>query len=404
MTMISVAEAANLVLAQAVGFGIETIPFLSAAGRRLACDIVADRDLPPYDRVTMDGIAIRGAAFTAGKRSFVVRATIAAGDTPVQIDSDGDCIELMTGCALPAGTDTVVRYEDIEIDGGIATIVANTIKPGANVHRRGTDKHAGETVVPVNTLVDAAVISMAASVGQADLQVWKLPRVAIVSTGNELVDVQDTPGPYQIRRSNSYAIHTVLQQLSIAADMVHIPDEPSESTQRLGSLLSQYDAIILSGGVSMGRFDYVPQALTALGVQMLFHKVSQRPGKPFWFGVYPVGGKAVFAFPGNPVSAFLCLYRYFIPWLKAGTGHADTRIPVAVLAADYIFQPPLTYFLQVHLSVSEAGQLFATPVEGHGSGDFSNLVLANAFMELPAEITNFKKGDIYPVWPFKPVF
>jgi molybdopterin molybdotransferase len=396
--MTTVQEATQIINAQVRDYGTELVAIEHAMGRTLAEDILTDRELPPYDRVTMDGITISYAAFESGTCSFHIKATMAAGDTPVGIGNSGECIELMTGCALPDGTDTVVRYEDVNIADGVATITIGSLKKGQNIHRKGSDKKQLELVVPIGTLIDASVISMAASVGKSNLLVKKLPRVIIISTGDELVGIDEQPTPYQVRRSNSHAIHAVLLQHNIDAAMAHIPDDAVMTEATIRNCLSAYDVVILSGGISMGKFDHVPQALEALKVQALFHKVAQRPGKPFWFGTH-ANGAVVFAFPGNPVSAFMCMHRYLIPWLK--NGHQTSTH--AVLDADFSFAPALQYFLQVRLEVSPEGQLVATPIEGNGSGDFSNLLQANAFMELPAEQSNFRKGEAYPIWPFKPI-
>ncbi len=398
-----VADAERIILDHSRRYGIEQLPLDAAVGRILAGDIAADRDLPPYDRVTMDGIAIGYAAWEQGRRDFPIQATMAAGDNPVALTSDEGCIELMTGCALPEGADAVVRYEDVTIQDGVAIITSTNIRKGANIHRKGTDKTQGATVLAAGARVDASVISMAASVGMATLPVCVLPRVVIISTGDELVDVADVPTPYQVRRSNGYAIRAALQEYRVVADMLHITDEPMIMKEKVADCLAKYDAVILSGGVSMGKYDHVPAALEALGVTCHFHKVQQRPGKPFWFGSRGADGPVVFAFPGNPVSAFLCVYRYFIPWLQACLHARPHDKKYAVLAADISFLPELQYFLQVVVRIDPNGILEATPVEGNGSGDFSNLLQANAFMELPAEIANFKKGDVYPIWPFKPI-
>lgn len=390
-----------MILAHARSFGMEELPFDRAMGRVLATDIVADRDLPPYDRVTMDGIAIRYVAFEAGIRSFRIKATMAAGDTPVDIDHDDECIELMTGCALPATTDTVVRYEDLDIKDGTATITIDTIRPGVAIHRRGRDKRQGDVVVPSGAVVDATVISMAASVGQATVMVRRPPRVVVISTGDELVDVYKTAGAYEIRRSNSYAIRAALQPYGIEAGIKHMNDNAAIMRQQLGECLAIYDVVILTGGVSAGLYDHVPGALQALGVEELFHKVQQRPGKPFWFGKYGSSGALVFAFPGNPVSAFMCTYRYLIPWLQASLYDVPERPVYAMLGAHITFTPQLRYFLQVRVAVGDSGQLVAMPIEGNGSGDHANLVDANAFMELPEDINEHEHGAIHRIWPFK---
>lgn len=399
--MVNVAQAEQIIAQQTRDYGTEYLGYELAMSRMLAEDLIADRDLPPYNRVTMDGIAILFSGFAKGGRSFEVVATQAAGDKPAAITADSQCIEIMTGAALPDTVDTIVRYEDLSIESGTATILIETIKRGQNVHTQGKDKKQGDVVALAGQIVTPAIISMAASVGESRLAVKKLPRVVVVSTGDELVGIDETPNPYQIRRSNSYTIKAALQQYSIEPDLIHIPDDPDATFNQLQSALANYDVLLLSGGVSMGKYDYVPSALGRLGVAPGFYKVQQRPGKPFWFGAH-AAGQLVFAFPGNPVSAFLCLYRYFIPWLS-GIGGSNAKPLYAELAADLTFKPQLQYFLQVHVSVSEAGMLVATPLDGNGSGDFSNLVAANAFMELPLEITTFTAGSVYRIWPFKPI-
>jgi molybdopterin molybdotransferase len=184
--------------------------------------------------------------------------------------------------------------------------------------------------------------------------------------------------------------------------MLHIPDDPEATKQNILQCLHNYDVILLSGGISMGKFDYIPQALKELEVTQVFHKVAQRPGKPFWFGKHD-NGVVVFAFPGNPVATFMCLHRYFLPWLQASTG-LNSKPPVyAVLNKDVIFNPQLSYFLQIKLNFSEQGQLLANPIEGNGSGDFANLADTDAFMELPLNKNEFKKGEVYPIWSFNPL-
>lgn len=402
--MVSVAEAEHIILIEARDYGTESVPFGQASGRILAEDITADRDLPPCNRVAMDGIAIRYDAFASGLRSFRIKAVQAAGDGPMDIAQQDDCIEIMTGAALPGSTDTVVRYEDVTIDNGMATINAELIKKGQNIHSRGKDKRAGEVVIKAGLRVDATVISMAASVGRGLLPVKKLPRTVIISTGDELVDTDEQPLPHQIRSSNSHTIKAVLQQHRITPDILHIKDDAATTKEKIAACLWQYDVLILSGGISMGKFDFVPQVLEELGVNKLFHKVKQRPGKPFWFGKHG-NGTLVFAFPGNPVSAFMCLHRYLIPWLLTGQiPNSKFSTPTfAILEKDITFNPSLQYFMQVKVSMNEQAQLIATPAEGNGSGDFANLIDSNAFMELPLEQSNFKKGEVYRIWPFKQI-
>ncbi|HEY9535800.1 MAG TPA: molybdopterin molybdotransferase MoeA [Mucilaginibacter sp.] len=397
--MITVQQAEKLILENTRNYGNEIVLFDEALGRVLAEEIKTDRDLPPFNRVTMDGIVVKYAAIAQNIKTFKIKATQAAGDVPIEIDADDECIEIMTGAALPKSVDTVIRYEDIEINDGKATILGDNIKQGQNLHLKGSDKQKGEIILTPGRLITPAVISLIASVGETELRVKRIPRVVILSSGDELVDVSDTPSPYQIRRSNSYMLQAMLAQQGIKGSIRHVPDDEAIIKQQLGLCLQHYDVILLSGGISMGKFDYIPQALRDLYVEEIFHKVQQRPGKPFWFGKHG-NGVVVFAFPGNPVASFMCMQRYFVPWLNASLAIQSKETVYAVLADDFKFQPSLEYYLQVKLHYSKEGQLLATPVVGNGSGDFANLADTDAFVELPSDKTTFKKGEVYKIWPF----
>jgi molybdopterin molybdotransferase len=191
----------------------------------------------------------------------------------------------------------------------------------------------------------------------------------------------------------------VLGTWGLTPDLLHLPDDPAAIEATLGSCLKKYDVLLMSGGVSMGKFDHLPEVLEKIGVRKLFHKVSQRPGKPFWFG--RSDSTVVFAFPGNPVSSFMCLHRYFQPWLRVSQGLQAIENQYAVLAEDYFFKPDLTYFLQVKLAAGQDGCLLATPVTGQGSGDLANLVDTDAFLELPIDRQDFKAGEVFPVWIYR---
>ncbi|MBB6109604.1 molybdopterin molybdochelatase [Mucilaginibacter lappiensis] len=397
--MTTVEEAEKLILAQLRDYGTESLPFEQTVGRVLAEAIKADRDLPPFNRVTMDGIAVNYQSIVSGILSFNIKATQAAGDEPVAISHPEECIEIMTGAVLPVSVDTVIRYEDVEITSGLALVKVQDIKKGQNLHLQGVDKKEGDVLASIGQMVTPAIIGLAASVGKTHLLVKKLPRVVIISSGDELVEVDQTPAPYQIRKSNGYTIKAVLQKQGLQSDMIHIPDDPEITRQQIQHCLQNYDVLLLSGGISMGKFDYIPQALEDSAVKKIFHKVAQRPGKPFWFGVH-ANGNLVFAFPGNPVATFMCLYKYFLNWLRATLGTTEQSPVYAVLAKDFQFQPPLQYFLQVKLQSNPHGQLMAWPIEGNGSGDFANLADTDAFLELPLERTDFKAGEVFRVVKF----
>ncbi|MEO8885997.1 MAG: molybdopterin molybdotransferase MoeA [Mucilaginibacter sp.] len=397
--MITVEEAEKLIAETITDFGAEIVPFELSVGRVLAETIITDRDLPPFNRSSMDGIAISYNVIEKGVKTFKIKAVQAAGDQPVDIDDGEECVEIMTGAALATTVNTVVRYEDVEIQNGYATITTSPIKKGQNIHRQGADKKKGDIILLPGRVVDAAVINSIASVGEAEIRVKRHPRVVIISSGDELVDVAAKPSPYQIRKSNSYTMQAILSSQGITAAMLHIPDDADSTKKNIQQCLHSYDVILLCGGISMGKFDYIPQALKELEVTQVFHKVQQRPGKPFWFGKHD-NGVVVFAFPGNPVATFMCMHRYFMPWLQLSNGQTVKPPVYAVLNEDFIFKPQLQYFLQVKLNFNQQGQLLAMPIEGNGSGDFANLADTDAFMELPSEKSEFKMGEVYRIWPF----
>ena len=189
-----------------------------------------------------------------------------------------------------------------------------------------------------------------------------------------------------------------MRELGWKGDQYHLRDEPATMASVFGKIIHEYDVLLISGGVSRGKFDFIPGALEAAGVQKLFHQVSQRPGKPFWFGRSPQG-KIVFALPGNPVSTYMCFYRYITPWLWQSMG-VEVSEATVVLAEDFTFTPQLTYFLQVRVSI-ERGRLMAYPQAGGGSGDFANLKHVDGFIELPQDRSQFQAGDVFSYFPFR---
>ncbi|WET49787.1 molybdopterin molybdotransferase MoeA [Chryseobacterium indologenes] len=398
MEMITVQQAEDIILSQANDFGREYIAYDHALGRILDEDLIADRDLPAFDRPTVDGIAIRYNAYEKGIRSFSIKAVQSAGEPSVPIDSETECIEIMTGAALDASLDTIIRYEDLSINNGIASITID-IKKGQNIHLKGRDKKEGEVLVKAHQVITPAIIGIAASIGKTTIAVKKYPKIIIISTGDEMVSPESIPSPYQLRRSNGVTIQSVLKNFHIETDTLHLNDDYEAIKKELSRCIHEYDVLLMSGGVSMGKFDYLPQVCEELGVEKLFHKIKQRPGKPFWFGKNQ-HNKLVFAFPGNPVSVFMCLHRYFIPWLEKSLEISGNSSQFAVLQNDIEVPFSLQYFVQVKLGTNQLGQLTAESVHTNGSGDFSHLADTNAFMELPLEKDSFKKGEVYKIWKY----
>jgi molybdopterin molybdotransferase len=393
---ISVEEAEKIILSKTKGFGMEKVPLLSALNRVLAEDIFADRDFPPFDRVTMDGIALNSKAYNLGQRIFHIEAIQYAGDEAKALTNETNCIEVMTGAVLPAGTDSVIRYEDVKIKDQNAELAVD-IKMQVNIHRKGSDAKSGTLLLPKGKKLQAGDLGVLATVGKSEVCVQKLPKIAIITSGDELVPVADVPLPHQIRTSNVYAIHGLIQDLALEVAHFHLLDSLSISIERLGVLSQEYDVLVISGGVSKGKKDHIPEALVSIGIEKHFHKVKQRPGKPFWFGSNE--NAVVFALPGNPVSSFMCAVRYLLPFLKKSVGQ-DTDKSFAFLDSDINFTPALTYFAQVRV-YNERGVLKASPVEGGGSGDLANLSKSRAFIELPqSQSSSYLKGDIFRIWSF----
>jgi molybdopterin molybdotransferase len=375
-----------------------SVSLADAIGRVLSEPVKADRDLPPFDRVAMDGIAIAFTQWSSGARQFVVEDMQAAGDAQKKLHNESNCLEVMTGAILPEGTDTVIRYEDISIVSGIATVKASEIKQRQNIHVQGSDAKKDDVLLDPGIILSPAEIAVLASVGLGNVDVLSMPSTAIVATGDELVEIETEPEPHQIRRSNTYALYAAMKQMQWPATQYHLPDRKDFLEASLQTILANHDVLVLSGGVSKGKFDHIPEVLEQLGVKKLFHQVSQRPGKPFWFGVSPKG-KIVFALPGNPASTFMCFYRYVKPWLLKSLG-LDRGEVMAALATDFRFEPSLTYFLQAQV-FNDGGKLMAYPQAGGGSGDFANLKNVDGFLELPMGQTDFKAGEVYPFIPFR---
>ena len=395
--MVSVEEAESIILSNLFKPKIIKADIEHAEGHVLAEAIEADCDFPPFNRVAMDGIAIKFQSFMFGQRTFSLEGIQAAGMPPQKLQQENNAIEVMTGAMLPEGTDTVIRYEDVEIENGIAKILIEDIEPNQNIHPQAQDCKKGERLLTEEFKISPAEIALLASVGKNQVSVFQLPKTAIISTGDELVSVDEQPLPWQIRRSNSYALQAAFQQLGHHADQFHISDNEELLVRELKKIFKNYELIILSGGVSKGKYDFVPTTLEQLGVNKLFHQVSQKPGKPLWFGQSE--SHTVFALPGNPVSTYMCFYRYIKPWLEKSIGLKSEK-SVAILANDFQFKPTLTYFLQVK-TVNEQGKLMAYPHAGGGSGDFANLKDVNGFLELPAHQTEFKAGEIFPFYSFR---
>jgi molybdopterin molybdotransferase len=377
-------------------FHREDCAISEAHGRILRGDLRADRDLPPFDRVTMDGFAIRSSDLARGGRKFHVVATQAAGMRPFSLGSGADtCVEVMTGAVLPEGADCVIPYEEAAREGDWMATEASA-EPGRSVHHRGSDHRAGEVIVRAGLRLTGREIAVAASCGYPALTVTHSPKVAVVSTGDELVDVDGIVASHQIRRSNDHALRAALIAGGYPrADRFHMRDVRHEIEHMLWHILAEYDVLLITGGVSKGKFDFLPSELGRQGVKKIFQGVAQRPGKPFWFGL---SGRMtpVFALPGNPVSAYTCLHRYVLPALDHAGGLNPRPLAHAALTEAVEFKPNLACLLPVSLSSGPRAELLAKPAPVNSSGDFAGLVGTDGFVELPANLSEFPAGYVAP--------
>jgi molybdopterin molybdotransferase len=378
---------------------IESLPLVQCVGGTLRENIYAERDTPPFDRVSMDGIAVDSEQLRRGLRRFHVQATQAAGAPALKLALGENAIEVMTGAVLPLAADCVVPVENYDVVDGIVALkseVAST--PFHNVHRRGSDSRQGALLLESGTLLRAPEIAVAASAGMARVRVSSQPAVMVVSTGDELVEPGDPIADYQVRRSNAYACSAALRKRGFGrVGDDHVLDDEDMLQERLTLHLTTHEVLILSGGVSMGKFDLVPKVLMKLGVQEVFHNIAQRPGRPMWFGIGPQG-QAVFGLPGNPVSTLVCLIRYVIPAIALAMGTRRAPMERLALAAPVTFQQTLTYFLPVAIEHDDWGRSWAQPRPPNGSGDFLSLASTDGFVELPPGPNTYPKGfvaDIY---------
>jgi len=382
--MTSVTEAESLIRARMVRWPSEQIRIESATGRVLTETVVAERDQPPFDRVTMDGIAIASASWARGTRRYRIEQIQAAGVAAAVLEEPDACIRVMTGAVRPEGTDAVIPIERIAIDDGVATVDGSAIaEPGRFIHAQGSDRRCGDTVLEPGIRLGPAEIAVLASAGRPLVAVTRRPRIAVISTGDELVTVDATDiAPFQIRSSNDLAIAASIERAGCGTcTRLMLPDDPEEILQQTVAAHEASDVLILSGGVSMGDFDFVPAALERLGSELVFHRIAQKPGRPMWFGITRAG-KPVFALPGNPVSTLLCMTRYVVPALRQALGERAPAPEYAALSAAVDGPKELTYFCPMRLHFDDAGRAHAAPRPTNTSGDFATLATTDGFIEL----------------------
>jgi molybdopterin molybdotransferase len=388
-------EAQEILKREAHSFGRETVPLEQAFGRVISEKIIADRDYPPFNRSAMDGYALRFEDFEKGERSFTINETIFAGQNPSTKLARNQCYKIMTGASTPQDANLVIRKEDTEEKNGTVTILVDTAKPLQNIAQQGEDLRRDDIIIDKSMTATPAVVSLLAAVGKQSVMVEKLPRVAIVTTGDEVIPVDQAVSDVQIRNSNTWLLRSLLHKQGIQPfSVIHVPDEPA-ALQRVFKNALDADIIISCGGVSAGDADFVPGTMAALGVEKLFHKLMIRPGKPIWCGK-TADGKMVFALPGNPLSCMVTFSLFVQPFLNACYGlPSPTTIPLA-LQGERNKKTNLDEFFPVKI-VPGAAAVQIVPF--NGSGDIRAALFADGIARHPREKSVIKEGEAVEYFP-----
>jgi molybdenum cofactor synthesis domain-containing protein len=395
--MIPVAEAIQIVLNNTTQLGSESVALAEAMGRVLAEDIIADTDLPPFDRSQMDGYAIRA---TDVQADMPVRLKIvgesAAGRGWHQEMHTGEAVRIMTGAPVPAGADSVQQVElTREIDGGAEVEILDPVAPGRSIVKRGAEIRAGETVLNAGERITAATMSVLASFGYARVDVGRRPRVAVLATGTELVAVDQQPGKDQIRDSNNFSIAAYAELAGAVVERLPLAgDDTSLLKRQINEAAERSDMVITSGGVSVGTYDFTKPALQELGAELFFERVALRPGKPTVFARLP-NGTSFFGLPGNPVSVSVTFNLFARTALLAMQGSKETTLAEewAVLERAVKGAADRESYLPVNLRTSEEGVQLALPLKWGGSSDFVGFVRATALIVLPQGARESEAGS-----------
>lgn len=392
MEHLKISEAQRVIFACVSILGIETVLLEQSLGRVLAEDIIATRDLPPYDVSAMDGFAVQSSDLAASPVTLEIIEDIKAGDMPVKTVQAGQCSRIMTGAPMPKGADAVIRVEDTSEISDTRVEIAVPVKAGHDVRPQGENMRCGEVVLKAGTEITPGVIGVLATVKAAKIPAYRRPRVAILSTGNELEGINDPVDPNKIPDSNTYALMAQVQAAGITPVLLGIArDDPAELEHYL-KLGLEYDVLLVSGGTSVGVHDYVRPTIEGLGVAMKFWRVAMKPGHPLAFGT--TDKTAVFGLPGNPVSSMVCFEEFVSPALRRMTGNPRLfrRTVTARLAHAVKMRPGRTEFVRVQLSADESGYL-ASSTGTQSSGVLLSMALADALLVLPADCTGLAAGS-----------
>ena len=390
--MISVEEAQERVLAEIAVLGTEQVAFTDALGRVLREDIVANSDIPQADNTAMDGYAVRADDIANPPARLKVIEDLPAGSVATKKVEAGTAIRIMTGALIPDGADTVAHVEITDAGSDFVT-VKQSLKRGVNLRRRGEDMRAGDVVLSAGTFVGAAEIGVLASVQKSVVRVARKPEIAIISTGDEIVDV-DQPRPLgKVVNSNSYSLAALARETGALPRMIGIVPDTREATIAAIESALESDFIISSGGVSVGAYDFVKDALDALGAQTKFWQIAMKPGKPVVLS--RVRDRVYFGLPGNPVSCMVSFLLFIAPALRKATGQKSGILPPTVktrLMGPLKSRGDRRNYLRVRV-VAREGELVAYPMTAQGSGVSTSMVHANGFAIVDTGITNVNAGE-----------
>jgi len=393
--MITVEEALDKILDRIQLLGSEKVSILEALGRVSAEDILANRDIPPFDNSGMDGYAVRAEEIQSASTNHPVRLEVIedlpAGHIPKKRVERGKAIRIMTGAPIPLGADTVVPVEDTKKEDRFVLIFRTTFE-GEHIRKAGEDVKKGECVISAGVLIDPAAIGMLASLGRSFVAVYQRATAAILCTGEELVDVDGNLGGIKIVSSNSYSLAAQVKDCGAIPIQLGIARDRKEEIK--GKLLQglRADVLISSAGVSVGDYDFVKDVLSDLRVEIVFWKVAMKPGMPVVFGT--IQGKPVFGLPGNPVSSMVSFEQFVRPSLLKMMGHRRLFRPVidAILKEDIQKRPGRRHFIRAFVTF-EKDQYLVVPTGAQGSGILKSMVKANGLMVIPEDREIVKAGE-----------
>ncbi len=395
--MISVAEAVQIVRQHTHVLEGEHVELSSALGRVLAQEIVADTDLPPFDRAQMDGYAVRAAETTGAPVSLRIAGESAAGKGWHHRLEEGHAVRIMTGAPVPEGADSVQQVElTHELKDGTVVELLEPVETGRSIVKRGAEIKAGEVVLRPGVTINAAMMAVLAAFGYAQVEVTRRPRVAVLATGSELVSVNEQPGQDQIRDSNNYSISAYAENAGALVQRFPLTrDETSLLTSQIGEAADNFDVVVTSGGVSMGVYDVTKNALKELGAEIFFERVALRPGKPIVFARLP-SGALVFGLPGNPVSVSVTFNLFTRTALLAmqGANEPELKQETVVLARDVKGTMDRESYLPAQLMTNDDGELIAFPLKWGGSSDFVSFALTTALVIIPAGVKTAAAGSL----------